>query len=437
MKLAPIFKISLTSLKNNKVRTSLTVLGIVIGIASVIVVFSAGEGISSLIVGQIESFGGSDMIETEIKVPSTKKGSAGDTQSATAMVQGVQITTLSLEDMEDINKLPNVKESYAGIMGQEQVNYGSETKKAMIMGVSASFVDMDDSEIEYGNFFTDAEDKSLSKVVVLGYKMKEKLFGNSDPLGKFIKIRKTKFRVIGVMKERGAVMTMDFDDMVYVPVRTLQKRVMGIDHVLYMMHRVYDTTIIKETAEDIRVVIRENHDLDSIPIDPKVSVVTIGEYMTDTSKDDFRVVTMTESLEIMSVVTGAITLLLLAIVAVSLVVGGVGILNIMYVVVTERTAEIGLRKAVGAKYADIMIQFLIEAVLITIVGGVVGIIIGSLLSAVIAFGANSYGLEWDFVIPFKSIVVALGFSAFFGLVFGIYPARKAARMDPIAALRNE
>jgi len=437
MKLAPIFKISLTSLKNNKVRTSLTVLGIVIGIASVIVVFSAGEGISSLIVGQIESFGGSDMIETEIKVPSTKKGSAGDTQSATAMVQGVQITTLSLEDMEDINKLSNVKESYAGIMGQEQVNYGSETKKAMIMGVSASFVDMDDSEIDYGNFFTDAEDKSLSKVVVLGYKMKEKLFGNSDPLGKFIKIRKTKFRVIGVMKERGAVMTMDFDDMVYVPVRTLQKRVMGIDHVLYMMHRVYDTTIIKETAEDIRVVIRENHDLDSIPIDPKVSVVTIGEYMTDTSKDDFRVVTMTESLEIMSVVTGAITLLLLAIVAVSLVVGGVGILNIMYVVVTERTAEIGLRKAVGAKYADIMIQFLIEAVLITIVGGVVGIIIGSLLSAVIAFGANSYGLEWDFVIPFKSIVVALGFSAFFGLVFGIYPARKAARMDPIAALRNE
>lgn len=437
MKLAPIFKISLTSLINNKVRTALTVLGIVIGIAGVIIVFSAGEGISGLIIGQIESFGGSDMIETEIKVPSTKKGSAGDTQSATAMVQGVQITTLSLEDMEDINKLPNVKESYAGIMGQEQVNYGNETKKAMIMGVSADFINMDDSEIDYGNFFTDSEDKSLAKVAVLGYKMKEKLFGDSDPLGKFVKIRKTKFRIIGVMKERGAVMTMDFDDMVYVPVRTLQKRVMGIDHVLYMMHRVYDTTIIKETAEDIRTVIRENHDLDSIPIDPKVSVVTIGEYMTDTSKDDFRVVTMAESIEIMSVVTGAITLLLLAIVAVSLVVGGVGILNIMYVVVTERTAEIGLRKAVGAKYSDIMTQFLIEAVLITIVGGVVGIIVGSLLSAVIAFGAGSYGLEWDFVIPLKSIVVALGFSAFFGLVFGIYPARKAARMDPIMALRNE
>ncbi len=436
MKLLSLAKISLKSLRSNKIRTALTILGVMIGISSVIVVYSAGEGISDLIISEVESFGGSDMIETEIKVPSTKKGSSSEQQSAASLVQGVQVTTLTLDDMEDVNKLPNVKDSYAGIMGQEQVSYGNEVKRAMVMGVSASYIDMDKSEIDYGRFFSDTEDKSLAKVVVLGYKIKEKLFGDSDPIGKFIKIRKDKFRVIGVIKERGAVMTFDFDNIVYLPVRTLQKRIMGIEHVLYMMHQVYDSDDAKETAEDIRLVIRENHDLETVNIEPG-GVLAIGEYLTDTSKDDFRVVTMTESMDIMSTVTGAITLLLLAIVAVSLVVGGVGILNIMYVIVTERTAEIGLRKAVGAKYSDIMIQFLIEAILITVAGGIVGIIVGALISAAIALGARSYGLDWKFIIPIKAFVVALGFSTFFGVVFGVYPARKAARMDPMTALRNE
>ena len=436
MKILSLAKISLKSLRSNKIRTALTILGVMIGISSVIVVYSAGAGISDLIISQVESFGGSDMIETEIKIPSTKKGNSGETQSAAALAQGVQVTSLTLDDMDDVTKLSSVKNSYAGIMGQEQVSYSNETKRAMVMGMTASYIDMDKGEIDYGRFFSDAEDKSLAKVVVLGYKMKEKLFGDSDPIGKFIKIRKDKFRVIGVMKERGAVMTLDFDDMVYLPVRTLQKRIMGIGHVLYMMHQVYNPEDVKEITEDIRSVIRENHDLETVNIEPG-GVVAIGEYLTDTSKDDFRVVTMTESIDILSTITGAITLLLLAIVAVSLIVGGVGILNIMYVVVTERTSEIGLRKAVGAKYSDIMIQFLIESILITIAGGIVGIIIGVLISIAIALGARSYGLDWKFTIPIRAFVVALGFSTFFGVVFGVYPARKAAQMDPITALRNE
>lgn len=410
-------------------RSALTILGMVIGISSVIMVYSAGDGIRGLILDQIESFG-TDIIETEIKVPTSKKGSAAEQQSAVSLVQGVQITTLDLDDLEDIKKLKNVADGYAAIMGQEQINYGNEIRKSFLMGASASYINIDKSEIEYGRFYTDAEDRSLAKVAVLGSKMKEKLFGDSDPIGQSIKIKKLKFRVIGVMEERGAVMTLDYDDFVYIPVRTLQKRIMGINHVLYMVHQLKDVDLAEQTAAEARVILRENHD---IPPPPNERISMWDEY----GKDDFRVVTMTEMMDMMDTITGAITLLLLAIVAISLVVGGVGIMNIMYVVVSERTPEIGLRKAVGAKYSDIMTQFLIESVFITLLGGFFGIIIGVLFSYGLSWGANSYGLEWTFSIPTKAYVVALGFSTFFGIAFGLYPARKAARLDPITALSNE
>ncbi|MFH1522798.1 MAG: ABC transporter permease [Patescibacteria group bacterium] len=421
-------KIALGAMRANKVRTGLTVLGMVIGIASVIIVFSAGEGINSLILGEIESFGGSDMIETEIKVPSTKKGTGSELEAGTNLAMGVQVTTLSLEDMEDINKLPFVKRSYAGVMDQEQVSNGSELRKAFLLGVSADFIEIDQSEIDYGRFFTEAEDKSLASVAILGYKIKDKLFGDSDPIGKSVKIRKNKFRVVGVLKERGAVMTIDFDDFVYVPIRTLQKKVMGINHVTYLMHQVTDTSKIEEAAEEIRYVLRENHDLPH----PEGPTDWMGA-----GKDDFRVVSMTESMEIMETVTGAITLLLLAIVAISLIVGGVGITNIMYVIVSERTSEIGLRKAVGAKYSNIMWQFLFESILITITGGAVGVVFGIVISLAISFGANSYGLDWRFNIPVRAYIVSISFSMVFGIAFGVYPARKAAKLEPVEALRNE
>jgi len=428
MNILYIFKIALKSMWSNKVRTGLTVLGIVIGMAAVIIVFSAGEGIRGLVLGQIESFG-TDIIETEIKVPSSKKGTAAEQQSAAALVQGVQVTTLTLDDLEDIKKLSNIKDGYAGIMSQEQVSYGNEVRKSFLFGTSASYINIDKSEIDYGRFFTEAEDKSLSQVVVLGSKIKEKLFGDSDPIGKTIKIRKSKFRVIGIIKERGAIMVIDFDDYIYVPIRTLQKKIMGIDHVMYTVHQLNNIKEADETAEEMRYILRENHNLPQ----------QLGPYKgwLDTGKDDFRVVTMAEMMETMDIITGALTLLLLAIVVISLIVGGVGITNIMYVIVTERTAEIGLRKAVGAKYKDIIKQFLVESVLITIIGGIIGVMVGILIAGAIYFGANYYGLDWRFIVPIKAYLVAVGFSIIFGIAFGIYPARKAARLEPVEALRNE
>jgi len=429
MNIYNLFKITYKAMRANLVRTMLAVLGIVIGISSVIIVYSAGEGINSLVVGEIASFGGSDLFEIEVKVPSSKSGTASETQSAAALTQGVQVTTLKLEDLEDVGKLPNVVNGYAGILDQEQISYANEIKRGIVLGTTASYIDIDQSEVATGRFFTDAEDKSLSQVAVIGYKVKDKLFGDSDPIGQFIKIRKEKFRVIGILEERGAVMTFDFDDIVYVPVRTLQKKIMGIDYVQYMMHQVADVSIIDDTADEARYIVRQNHDLPQ--------PVGVQRDWSDTGKDDFRVVTMQESMEIMETVTGAITLLLLAIVAISLVVGGVGIMNVMYVIVNERTSEIGLRKAVGAKYSAIMYQFLLESILVTVIGGVIGIAFGVLISFLISVGANSYGLNWEFVIPVKAYFVALGFSTFFGIVFGLFPAQKAAKLDPITALRNE
>ena len=416
-------KIVIQSIKSNKMRTFLTVLGIVIGVSSIIIVFSAGEGIKDLIIGQVESFG-TNIIESEIRIPEkSKKGSSSDTETATAMAQGVQITTMTIEDVEDINKLPNVIDGYGGIMSQELATYQNKRKKAFLLGISSSYINIDKSEIAEGRFFTKAEDQSLSKVVVLGHKIKDTLFENSDALGRFITLGKSKYRVIGIMEERGAMMTMDFDDYIYLPVQTLQKRIMGTDYILYMVHEIENLDLADQTAENIRVLLRENHDIDN----PEA----------DVSKDDFAVYTMEEMMDMVGEITNYITILLLAIVAVSLIVGGVGIMNIMYVIVSERTFEIGLRKSVGANNKNILWQFLTESVIISILGAILGVALGILISFLISLVAKQYGLDWGFIVPGESLIVAFSFSIICGIVFGVLPAKKASQMDPIVALRKD
>lgn len=435
MNLYFLTKSSIESMLANKVRTLLTVLGMVIGITAIMVVFSAGEGIRGLLYEQMESFG-TDIVQVEVRIPSDKKG-AGDTDeamtskdmdSAMSMAMGVQVTTFKNEDIEDINRLPNVTKSYGAIIGQELVTYREKRKKINLYGVNADFIDIDKSEVGEGQFFTEAEDKALAKVAIIGSQVKEDLFGDSEAVGEFVKIGKKKFKVIGILAERGAVMGLDFDVFVYLPLRTLQKQVMGIDYMMYSVHELQDTSLAYQTAEEIRAILRENHN-----ITPRINPET-GQ--PDASRDDFRVTTMDEMLDMMDTVMGATTILLLAIVAISLIVGGVGIMNIMYVIVSERTREIGLRKAVGAKTQDIMSQFLLESILITLVGAIIGIGAGIGISYLVSFGAQEAGLGWSFAIPTESYVVAVIFSLIFGIAFGLFPAKKAANMDPINALRK-
>jgi putative ABC transport system permease protein len=278
---------------------------------------------------------------------------------------------------------------------------------------------MGKTKVKTGRFFTLDEDNELARVVVLGSKLSAKLFGNQEPLGQEIKIGKNKFRVVGVMDEAGATFGFDFDQLAYVPVKTLQKIIMGIDYIQTVTTNITDTSKEDQTADDIIYLLRTRHEID------------------DAQYDDFSVTTMTEARDMINTIFDGITLLLIAIAGISLLVGGVGIMNIMYVSVSERTFEIGLRKAVGAKKAQILWQFLYEAIIITLIGGALGIIVGISFAYFISFAAGLLGYSWQFILPPQSIIIAFGFCGAVGLIFGYYPARHAANMNPIAALRHE
>jgi putative ABC transport system permease protein len=332
--------------------------------------------------------------------------------------------------MKDLEKLPNITQGYGVVLNQHQISYGNEFQKSYLFGANKSYIDIDKSEVAEGRFFTEEENNSLQKVAVLGTKVKKDLFGETDPIGKSIRIGSGKYRIVGIMEERGSVSIIDFDEYIYLPIKTLQKRIMGIEHLTYMVHELKDPSEAEFTAAMARDILRQNHDI-TPPNNPSLT-------KTDTAQDDFRVTTMEEMMEMMDVVTLSLTALLIAITGISLIVGGVGVMNIMYVVVTERKKEIGLRKAVGARYRDIIIQFLMESVVITLLGGVIGMILGAIASYLLfQLGHRIYGLNWSFVTPIEGYLTAIIFSLVFGIVFGMFPAGKAAKMDPITALREE
>ncbi len=410
-------KISVGALKRNRGRTILTVLGVVIGIASVVVVMSAGNALEQFVMDQLAAFG-TDYIEVEPKVPNVGKTSSANAQG---LVQGVAMTGLKYEDAEDMAKIPNIKSMYAAVTGQEIIRYGSDKKTSMLWATTAGYSVIDSTGVAEGRFFTEEEDRGLARVVVLGKEIRERFFNDREAVGENIKIGKHNFKVIGVYGEKGAAFFFNMDDMVYIPLRTAQKLVMGIDHVSFIMAKLEDVSREQETADEVMLALRENHDITG----------------NDPDKDDFSVNTASEAEDIIGTIFGGIQLLLVAIAAISLLVGGVGIMNIMYVSVTERTYEIGLRKSVGAKRKDILWQFLLEAVVITLLGGLIGVILGIGLSWLVTFGAATQGFDFAFIISWSGIVIACLFSIGIGLLFGLYPARKAAGLDPIEALRYE
>ena len=413
--LIKLFKLANESLWRHKLRAVLTILGITVGITVVIVVLSAGRAIEDFITSQVTQFG-TDWIQIEIKVPTAGKTSF---ENAQGIASGISITTMKFSDAEEVVKHPNIRDYYAGQAGQEIISYEDRNKIAMVFGVTASFIDIDPGEIEYGRFYTDEEDKSLAKVVVLGSGLKESLFGEEDAIGKKVKVNKKNYKVVGVMAESGSAGFFSMDDAIYIPARTMQKLILGVDYISFIFTRMYDTSLAYQTSEDITLIMRDLHGI------------------TDPDRDDFHATSAQESLDILSTVTGAIQILLFAIALISLIVGGVGIMNVMYVSVAERTFEIGLRKAVGAKKANIMNQFLIEAIVVTFLGGVVGTILGIIVSYLISIIAQSYGFDWKFYLSITHILIAVSMSVIVGLVAGIYPARSAAGLDPIVALRKE
>jgi putative ABC transport system permease protein len=414
------FKLSLSlaiqGLRTNKLRSILTTIGIIIGIATIIIVLAAGRGLKTFVLKQLETFG-ADTIEIEIKVPSTS-----DLEMAATMLGGAEVTTLKKEDFEAINKLPNISDFHCGILGQFKSVYKNKDKRTFVLAITDGMPRVEkDFEMQKGRFFTEKEEKSMARVAILGSEIKEDLFGNENAIGKTIKINQTSFKIIGVAKPRGMVFFMNYDKMVYLPLKTAQKLLLGIDHVLYGLVIMKDPKKVDETVEEIRSLLRKRHNIQGNNID----------------KDDFRVTSMQEALEIINTVMFAITLLIFAVAAISLIVGGVGIMNIMYLTVLERTREIGLRKAIGAPNKLIQKQFLYEAIIITIVGGIIGIIIGWILVTLIEFGAAMNGFEFDLKVTFDAILIGIISSLIFGVVFGMYPARKAANLNPVDALRWE
>ena len=409
------FKLALVSLKAQKTRTVLTTLGIAIGIAVVITIMAAGRGLDKLVMGQLDVFS-PNTINIETKVPSAKKTS---NENASGQATGITITTLNDKDIDTVKKHPNIVSAYGVVIGQAIVKYGGLTKTVLLWGEGANLQDVEVFNLSSGRLYTADEENSLYQVAVLGSVVADKLFGADNAVGKLVYIKGKPFKVVGVAAKRGAMFGMDMDNVIYIPTKTMQKRILGIDYVRQIVAKAKDKAQIKNTVADLELSIRENHDI------------------TDPNKDDFAVNTMEEAAAILSNVINGLTFLLVALVCVSLLVGGVGIMNIMYVSVTERTFEIGLRKAIGAKNHDIMMQFLMEAVTLTIIGGVAGIILGAILALLVYWIAVSYGFSWIYSIPLSSILLSLGFSAFVGLVFGIYPAKKAAALDPIEALRRE
>jgi len=408
MRLKDTIKISLRGIVTQRSRSILTMLGIVIGISSVILMLSLGQGAQSLILSQVASFGAQTVF--------VEPGS-GDQQGPPI---GVDLGLLKQRDIDAVKKNPSFDRVSGVVFRQVRVVAGEVDKKLQVVGALPDELAINDVEVERGRFFDDTEVRARARVAVIGQTVRDTYFENREPLGEELRIHGQRFRVIGVMEPLGTQFFQNRDEQIYAPLPAFQD-LLGIDYVNYVSARA--VIPVEIAMEEMRTVLRDVHG--------------IRNPENDLSKDPFRVSSTSEATAIVGTVTLALTVLLSSIAAISLVVGGIGIMNIMLVSVTERTREIGLRKAVGAREKDILLQFLMEALFLTLTGGVIGILLGSATSFLAYLVARNFISDWVFTVPPEAIALAFTVSTVVGLAFGIYPARRAAKLDPIEALRYE
>lgn len=411
MKLHHSFLTAISGLKTNKIRSILTMLGIIIGITAIMLIVSTGRGAQSLVLSQIQGLGSKTIVVMPGREP---KG-----PSDAAQVFSDSLKERDLELIRRKENAPNVDRVAPIVFGGDSASYGSETFRLTIFGSASLISSIFELVPEEGVFFTDDDVRSKADVVIIGSKVKEELFGAGEALGERIRIKGRSLRVIGVLPKKGQVSFFNFDEAAIMPYTTAQQYIFGIKFFHRLIAEAQNDDRVEAAVKDIELTLRESHNI------------------SDPEKDDFFVQTQADLVERVGVITDALTLFLASVAAISLVVGGVGIMNIMLVSVAERTREIGLRKAIGATSKDILTQYLLEATLLTIIGGAIGITLGSVLSFLASLAIEAYLGSWTFNYPLGPAAIGLLVSAGVGLVFGIYPARQAAKKSPIEALRYE